>query len=512
MNTFTSNKRARASTDTSSQRRARAISYKINTKYPYTQYGRAYLKRGSPFTTQVFGPTYKSATAAQKAERNLVGYTGKGRYFRGRGGYLGRQAGSWLANAAMATPYGAALRPWAPAVSAMAGAAGSWAEDKGKKFLGMGAYESSNQLIMDEGNMKNAHLINTVMDETGDIYISHREYIGDINAITSPAFVTLYNLYLNPGLPSTFPWLSQLAKYFEEYRFDQLIFEVKSMVSGGNANAGGTICMATQYNPCNEAFTSKQAIETYDYGQSARIEENLYHGVECDPSKKSGNAIEYVRTAGVPANQDQKSFDLGVTQIAISGVPASFGTQTIAELWVNYKVKLSKSKLGSDTLNTAVKSVWGTASASTIEQMFLGRTEQTATPIDKPSASTGTLTTTGGNPFGILIAAPTTTSLKLVFPPTVPQGTYQLNLNMGDIGSSLSVDATMLFAAVKNASIVSQTATKIIVGTNTIYSRVFFTITGAASNQNSVIDVTGLIATNYYKTVEFNMAKITTTY
>ena len=120
----------------------------------------------------------------------------------------------------------------------------------------------------------------------------------------------------------------------------QVIFEFRSTVVEGNNTAAGTVIQCCQYNPANALFTSKSAMENYEYAHSHKVTDSSHFGVECDPGKRGGSPIEYVRTDDNYVG-DIKNFDLGKYQLAINGCPA----QTIGELWVHYTVRLSKSKI-----------------------------------------------------------------------------------------------------------------------------------------------------------------------
>jgi hypothetical protein len=180
-----------------------------------------------------------------------------------------------------------------------------------------------------------------------DVIVSRSEFLGDI---VSPAtlgvngFTILSKIFLNPGLATSFPWLSQIASNFAEYEWIQLVFEFKSMVPDGTSTGAGSIVMATDYNPGGSDFTSKSMMENYEHPTSGKITKKQMHAVECDPSKRAGSAAEYIRTGVVPAGEDIKSYDLGKTYLAVSGVPVS---TNLGELWVHYKVRLSKAKIKS---------------------------------------------------------------------------------------------------------------------------------------------------------------------
>lgn len=205
-------------------------------------------------------------------------------------------------------------------------------------WTGSGAYGSANQLV---NASHPSSVFASAIGETNDVVIHHREYIMDITP-NSSGFQTQYTAYQNPGLAASFPWLSQIAQYFEEYEFEQLLYTVESMVTEGNTNASGTVIMCTQYNPTNAPFTNKAAMENYEHSQSFKVTEHAVHGVECDPAKRSGNPSEYIRVGPVPSGQDPKTYDLGIFQVATQG---AFPNLNIGELWVTYKVRLSKAKI-----------------------------------------------------------------------------------------------------------------------------------------------------------------------
>lgn len=214
------------------------------------------------------------------------------------------------------------------------------------KLTGRGAYSTGghpgavNQLI---NPTSTPHVMSSVADETGDVIMSHSEFIQDIIP-SSSGFQSQAFLSINPGLASSFPYLSQLAAYYEEYEFIQLVYEYRSVLTDGNASAAGTVIMATQYNPTSAAFTQKINMEQYEHSQSLAVNRHGLHGVECEPGKTSQSGLEYIRTGPVPSNQDIKTFDKAVFQLATSGVPAG-NTTTYGELWVHYTVRLSKAKL-----------------------------------------------------------------------------------------------------------------------------------------------------------------------
>jgi len=209
-----------------------------------------------------------------------------------------------------------------------------------------------------------------VPDENGTVRIRHKEYIADIFSPATPANFVSQTFSLNPGLAGVFPWLSQTAANYDEYEFKGLIFTYNPVISdSSNSGAMGTVIVATQYNAANSAFASKQQMLEYSGSVSARICDTIVHGVECDPRKHGGSAIEYVRAGAVPSGQDVKTYDLGLFQISTSGVSSgSFpaGTQ-LGELWVSYDIELRKPKF------------WDNLGYSILTDSFYGITGSTTT-------------------------------------------------------------------------------------------------------------------------------------
>ena len=127
-----------------------------------------------------------------------------------------------------------------------------------------------------------SRVTSTIRNETNAITISNREYIGELTPTTGD-FQTLYQSNINPGLISAFPWLSNIAQFYEEYEFVQLVYEIKSMVTAGNDVAAGSIVAVAQYNAENPEFTNKISMQQYEHAISAKVTANTLLGVECKP-------------------------------------------------------------------------------------------------------------------------------------------------------------------------------------------------------------------------------------
>jgi hypothetical protein len=209
--------------------------------------------------------------------------------------------------------------------------------------------------------------VNSGRDLSGDIYLARREFLGNIfatvsvnsnsSAIPIPAQsqFNIQTFNINAGLAGSFPWLSQVAKNFTFYEFEGLIFEYKPL-SGEygnlNTNALGKVVMATQYDPDAPNFGSTIQMENYDYATACKPSEHMLHGVECKKSSRSTNML-YVRTTA--STKDEVLTDLGDFQIATEAIPLTIpvgalsSQQAIGELWVAYKVRLSRANIFSNS-------------------------------------------------------------------------------------------------------------------------------------------------------------------
>jgi hypothetical protein len=213
------------------------------------------------------------------------------------------------------------------------------------KIFGSGDYKV-------EGNTLMGTPVPTFAMNGRSTIISHREYLGDISGST--AFTN--KVYaINPGLSNTFPWLSQVAANYEQYRMLGLIFEYRptsgTAVSSTNT-ALGTVVMATDYDAENPPFSNKQQMESYEFASSCVPYDKMLHPVECSTKEKTID-LAYIRTGPLsqvtPTSTDIQFYDLGNFQIATNGMQV--GVTVIGELWVSYHVELLKPRIDPLSLN-----------------------------------------------------------------------------------------------------------------------------------------------------------------
>lgn len=275
---------------------------------------------------------------------------------RGRGGYYTDKLKSY---AKSVQDFG---KKWIPngtlgVLGGALGGTGGALMGKGiSKLIGFGDYSvKSNSLFkLDMGAQ-----VPQFGNMTNGTIVCHREFITDIiePANNGGAF-TLRNFYINPGLAGTFPWLSNLAVNFDQYKPMGIIFHYKATSSPINNAVGagiglGTIIMATDYDSIDSNYTSKLQMENSQFCTVGRPSEDIIHPIECAPNSTSVS-LQYVRYGPVPNGKDGRLYDLGNFQIATIGIPNNSSAQSIGELHCSYMFSLQKPQLNSGAVGDTV--------------------------------------------------------------------------------------------------------------------------------------------------------------
>lgn len=341
----------------------------VRRMYPPSKFGYVAVPR-TELTRSTYGLNYRRATDIQKQARIRDKYYGRGGYFTKAWRNVIRPIGSAALTGALGGARSAAL-------NLLTGSG---------MYTGDGAYQS-NDLVTEPGPSSSIPEFSSSADETGALTISHKEYVRDVygnelvrSSTTATVPFTNATFQLNPGLESSFPWLSQIAANYEEYEFKQLIYTYKSIVADVSSNNGqvGTIIMATQYNPSLPPFTNKGDMMSYAHSASAKSTDDMVHGVECDPAKLSGDPGKYIRTSPVLLSEDAKDYDLGTFNFAVANTPVSFVNASIGELWVSYTVVLRKPKIVTAKGNTISRILFvgpkGATSPNTLDTDYLRNT------------------------------------------------------------------------------------------------------------------------------------------
>lgn len=413
-------------------------------------------QRGSALNLAMFGYNKRLANERQLANRNALGYRGRGDY---------KKVAKWIPRIGGALS-GAALGYQAGGLGgAVEGAKSGWGAGRSfSKFMGWGDYRtgtSGNQLMDSQSNIS----VNQ-SNASGDVWIEHTEFVQNVTASNSGAGNSSFNAVqfpLNPGLSTTFPFLSQLAQSYLLYEFHGLIFQYKpnSGESGASSNALGKVIMATDYDPDGAAFFNSVQMENEDYANSCKPSVGMLHGVETHP-QQSLMDLKYVRTG---TSTKAKSFtDLGNLYIATEGIPFSAaGTQILGELWVTYRVRLSRANLYGSLLGANIQQdcIYGTTSAS---------------------ALISTINYKSSNQIGCVVANVSATAFTITFPTNISLGSYLITV---EFYSGATVFTTQLMNTISAASNMTfwRPSVSLPSTTPTQVSGPFPTYTGTTSNQ-----------------------------
>ena len=191
----------------------------------------------------------------------------------------------------------------------------------------------------------------------GKTVIRHREYIADVSGSVNFA-ATSYAV--NPGVPTTFPWLSRyLAPGYETYKFRYLRFTYETSKSTASS---GSVLLAYDYDAADSAPTTKQTMMSF----GGAVRTACWAPVSAVGSSPSLNKLpnRYVRLGTLAANLDIKTYDCANFYVATQGCA---DTTVMGELYVDYIVELDNPQMDLSATTTAMsaKGVCSTGVART---------------------------------------------------------------------------------------------------------------------------------------------------
>jgi len=223
----------------------------------------------------------------------------------------------------------------------------------------------------------------------GDVRVTHREYIQDISG--SVAFADS-QLSCNPGLATTFPWLSKLAAQYESYSFENLSFEFETT---SPTTATGTVLLAVDYDASDAAPANKTQIMSYrNCVRSPPWSSCCNSSLREDLHKLKSN---FVRSGALAANQDVKLYDVGTFNVATQG---QANTNAVGELYVSYDVLLMTPQL--DPAANIVSSLF---SGTTNAAPFSAKTGSVPATVASTGTTTSVSTWTFTQPYQGLVTA-----------------------------------------------------------------------------------------------------------
>lgn len=286
------------------------------------------------------------------------------------------------------------------------------------RALGFGDYKVEHNALLDAGMWGNSPpaMVNVPRNLTH--IVQHREYIADVYTAANGVF-NLQSFHINPGLVSTFPWLSSIAQGFEQYVVEGMIFEFKSTSAdalNSTNTALGTVMLATEYDASRPNFVNQQQMLNHEFASANRQLASVFHAIEC---KKSLTPIGelWVRTGAVPAGDDERLYDYANFQIATVGSQSSSAVN-IGQLWVTYQIRFLKPQLLSGLGLQLLTDHFQSASSVSTSAYF-------GSPA--PAAQSG-------SNLGC-----TLDTANIYFPPNLSEGTYLIAVNWIGTAASVSI-------------------------------------------------------------------------
>lgn len=250
------------------------------------------------------------------------------------------------------------------------------------KIFGFGAYTRAGAESYLASQVPSMH---ATLDH--GVRIAHHEYLGEMSSTIAYA---IRSYPINPGMASTFPWLSSVAAAFQKWEDHGVIFYFKSTSSNAlnsTNTALGSVMGAVTYNPYQVAPSDKVTMLGLSGVQTGKPADDNVFPVECKMSQ-SLFGTKLIRT--VVVTDDLAKYDAGNFHLATVGSQAA---ATIGELHVVYDITLKEPKLS--------QVGWATK--------YVGTHTNSLAMVAATAASTS-------NPLGLTITNPTATTCNINFP------------------------------------------------------------------------------------------------
>jgi hypothetical protein len=236
----------------------------------------------------------------------------------------------------------------AESISPGAGMVGAKAGDLLGELFGWGDYEGVAPVNYDVNSNSSlgfqtpmAAQIPKMYSSEGAVLVTKREYIADINM--TEAWSTR-SFFLNPASSTTFPWLSKLARNFEQYKILGGVFGFRSLTANALGATGspamGSVTAFTQYDVLDVVPGNKVQANNQLFSTSCKPSESMLHPLECDPEKTPNKPLYTGVNELFLAERDDRLSYMGITTIGTVGGPTV--PYACGELWLTYQVLLLK--------------------------------------------------------------------------------------------------------------------------------------------------------------------------
>jgi len=242
-----------------------------------------------------------------------------------------------MVSAAVSKALRVALPPgtFAAAGGAMLGPKGAAAGRYLASITGVGDYEVGGAATTHGGEVP--HFTNQP-DKT---VIKHREFVANVKSSGTTFTNKTYDI--NPGNELLFPWLSGVARNYQQYKILGMVAVYKPLTSDYAAGGGmGQVILATNYNVNDLPYTSALQMENSEYAVAVKPSKGALHPIECATALRRNDPFYvYDPAADSGSTSDKRFYDMGKLQVATEGLSTAADV-TIGQLWVTYEIELLK--------------------------------------------------------------------------------------------------------------------------------------------------------------------------
>lgn len=179
------------------------------------------------------------------------------------------------------------------------------------------------------------------------VCVKHREFLVDVQGFGAANVFHLIQFPINPGLPTSFPWLATIANNYESYKFRKLTYHYKPTCSTQNH---GTVVMAVDYDATDPApIDKRQTLNMQEAVSSAPWIEIYHRSSKANLTKFAPE--RYTRAGEAPNNEDMKTYDVGNLFLVVCSATQG----NLGELYVEYEIELSTPQMHTGPLPGTLK-------------------------------------------------------------------------------------------------------------------------------------------------------------
>jgi len=178
---------------------------------------------------------------------------------------------------------------------------------------------------------------------SSEVRVTHREFVKTVSVPSDPTNFHNFTYDVNPSNEALFPWLSKIARNYQQYKINGMVFTFKSMTSEyASSGSLGTVGIATNYNVNDKPYETLVSFENSQFAVVNKPSLNIVHAIECKEFARNGLQL-YVRDPNSESSNlsDARFYDFAKVQIMTDGLPQNVDT-TLGQLWVSYDITLMK--------------------------------------------------------------------------------------------------------------------------------------------------------------------------